>query len=198
MAKSAADAIKWGRAQIVDRARDWTGWCLVFTRMCFGVGSMYPSAITAWEGAKKKHPVKSSEVPRGVPIFWRGGKHGHVAISLGNGRCISTDAQRRGWPDIVQIDSISQAWGYEFLGWTEDLNGVTVYTAPEKRTPNITAALNARTTEKRIVALKDVQKNGNKRAQAAAAKWIEALNEQGKANKKIAAARATLEKVEVK
>jgi hypothetical protein len=192
MARNAKDAIAWGRAQITDRSRDWTGWCLVFVRSCFGVGAVFPSAIAAWDNAKKKHHDPSSKVPRGVPIFWRGGKHGHVALSLG----ISTDARRRGWPDVVTIDSISQSWGYEFLGWTEDINGVAVYTPPAKRTPNITQALSARTVAKRIEALQKVEENGNKTAAKAARTWIDALNERSALDKKIASARTTLQKQE--
>lgn len=195
MANSAKTAINLARRESRNRSRDWTGYCLMFVRTAFGVNAVHPSAITAWNAAKKKHT--DGDIPRGVPVFWKGGKHGHVALSLGGGRCISTDVKRRGYPDVVTIASIGKAWGFELLGWTEDINGVTVYSPPEKRTPNITEALEARVVEKRIAALKEVQKKGNKRAQAAATKWLAALNEQGKANKQIASARATLEKMEV-
>lgn len=197
MARAARQAIEWGRAQIANRTRDWTGYCLIFVRSCFGVGAMYPSAITAWDGAKRKHQTDSpGSIPRGVPVFWRGGKYGHIALSLGNGRCISTDAKRRGWPDVVSIDSVTRSWGYDLLGWTEDLNGQTVWTKPERTTPRITAVLQARTHAKRVAALKALIEHGPARAATAAQKWLDAIETQQAAKKAAAAARAVLEKLE--
>lgn len=127
-ARSGVEAYGWARRQISERDRNWKGLCQMFVRSAFGVGGGFGSAITQWNGAKKKHPTKSTDkIPLFVPIFWRGGKYGHVALYIGNGRCISTDAKRSGWPDIVTVNSITRSWGYEFLGWTEDLNGHQVY-----------------------------------------------------------------------
>ena len=62
------------------------------------------------------------------PVFWEGGSasHGHIAISAGNGFCWSTDIRRTGFMDRVPIDEIHAKWGLTLLGWTEDINGVTV------------------------------------------------------------------------
>lgn len=101
------------------------GMCLMYTRTWLGIGARYGSAIAAWNGAKKRHGPKSTP-PKGAPVFWRGGRHGHIALSMGGGKCRSTDRPRGGVVSTVSIDSITRAWGYTYVGWTEDLNGVTI------------------------------------------------------------------------
>lgn len=107
------------------------GYCLKYVRTCFGIASKYPSAISAWNNAKHRHGPTSA-VPVGVPVFFRGGRYGHVAISVGNGKCRSTDYPRRGVVSEVAISTLAKNWNYPYIGWTEDLNGVRVYTPPPK------------------------------------------------------------------
>jgi len=110
------------------------GWCLREVRECLLVGERAPDAISAWHAAEHRHAVSPGtagaydRIPPGVPIFWSGGKHGHVAImAVKRGYCWSTDIRRPGYFDRVPISEIRAKWGYAFLGWTEDLNGVKVY-----------------------------------------------------------------------
>lgn len=161
MRKPAA-AIRWGREQIANPAKDYTALCLQFVRMCFGLGAVYPDADGAWDNAKRKHPTTTSTtIPRGVPVFWRVGQYGHVALSLGGGLCLSTDIKRRGRVDIVRIDTVTQQWGARLLGWTEDLNGVTVWQDKPKAPPappapkrtNVTRARAQLNVARRAVAL---------------------------------------------
>lgn len=124
-------ALAWARDQIAQSSQDWTAMCLKFTRTAYGLPAVFPSAKAAWQGAELKHETTDAgSIPAGVPVFWRVGEFWHVAPSAGAGLCISTDAKRRGKPDLVTIDSISQAWGATLLGWTEDLNGTTVWRQP--------------------------------------------------------------------
>lgn len=112
------------------------GMCLMYTRTWLGIASRYPSAISAWNNAKKRRTKGTA--PRGAPVFWRGGKYGHVALSVGGGRCRSTDRPRTGVVSTVTIDSISRAWGYQYVGWSADLNGVDIpylETASASRVP---------------------------------------------------------------
>lgn len=121
-------AIAWGREQMHAPVKDFAGLCLQFVRMCFGLGAVHPSAIAAWNAAGRRHPTTDAgTIPRGVPVFWRIGDFGHIALSLGGGLCLSTDVKRRGRVDIVRIDAIREAWGAQLLGWSEDLNGVRVW-----------------------------------------------------------------------
>lgn len=198
MVRDTRDAIVWARSQITSRSQDWTGWCQKFVRSSFGVGGGFASAIAQWEGARYPHwTTDPNSAPRGAPVFWAGGKFGHVALSLGDGRCISTDAKRRGWPDIVTIDSISRNWGYEFLGWTEDMNGVRVYTPP-KKTLNITAVFNAKTRDERVIALGRVVQHGNRKSKAAAQQWLDAIDQRRNLKKIIRGARSVLKSQEQK
>ena len=127
MARTGADAIAWARN--VSRYNP-PGMCQQFTRLAFGAGGGAPSASKAWDWAKKKHPTKNANsIPAGVPVFWKGGSRGfgHVAVSLGNGLVRSTDWPRSGQVGTARITDISRAWNQRLMGWTEDINGVTVY-----------------------------------------------------------------------
>jgi hypothetical protein len=117
------------------------GWCLKAVRTCYDVDAhdftasngRDPLAHEAYDYAAHKHPTTDPHaIPRGVPVFWRGGSSGagHIAISTGDGGCWSTDIERNGYFDRVPIASIGTKWGMTLLGWTEDLNGVRVWTAP--------------------------------------------------------------------
>lgn len=130
-------ACRWGRRQVTQPLKDWHGMCLQFVRMCFDLPAVHPSAGAAWRAAKRKHPTTDARtIPRGVPVFWETPSvFEHVALSLGGGLCLSTDAKRRGKVDVVRIDAIGPAWGAQLLGWTEDLNGQTVWTNKPKPPP---------------------------------------------------------------
>jgi hypothetical protein len=129
-----AHPFRYAQAQHDKPSRDWSGWCLVFVRSAFGVPAQQPDAASAWANAERKHPVTSGvQVPRGVPVFWTGGSHGdgHVALSRGGGSVWTTDFVREGKVDVARIDDITRGWGLKLAGWTEDINGVTVYTPPK-------------------------------------------------------------------
>lgn len=149
------DPFTYARRESQAPSRDWTGWCAVFTRKAFGApaigdhdGDGSADAEDVWKAAKHKHKTSNpAEIPRGVPIFWSGGRgdHGHAAVSAGNGVMWSTDIKRPGHVDLVQIDEVRRKWGLTLLGWTEDINGVRVYTPPTKGTTMTE-------TDKRIIA----------------------------------------------
>lgn len=107
---------------------DWpggAGYCLAFTRWCFDVPSRYASAIDAWNAAKLRHPGDRNPPPA-VPVFFQSASvYDHVCIRVEGTAIVSTwNAEVRKYPDLA---SVERAFG-PYLGWTEDLNGVTVYT----------------------------------------------------------------------
>lgn len=104
-----------------------SGMCLRMVRECYGIGPVFADAAGAWRGATHKHGP-DSPAPRGFPVFWTGGSsgHGHVAIATGDGRCWSTDILRPGMFDLVPISLIHTRWGLTYVGWSQDLNGVTI------------------------------------------------------------------------
>ena len=108
---------------------DWSHMCLAFVRTTFRLPGNEGSAISAWHAAKHKHK-HDTHPPAGVPVFWSGGSSGagHVAVSLGNGWIISTDQPYSGHVSKVKLSKIADDWGLHYLGWTEDLEGVRIYT----------------------------------------------------------------------
>lgn len=109
--------------------RKWAHMCLGFVRTAFGLQRVESTAIGAWDATKHKHRGDSNP-PAGVPVFWSGGSSGdgHVAFSLGGGSIISTDLPYPGHISKAQLSDVQAAWGLKYLGWTEDLEGVRVYT----------------------------------------------------------------------
>jgi hypothetical protein len=90
------------------------GYCLQWVRSCFGLDARYYDATRG---------------PRNVPVWWTGGSsgHGHVALSVGDGYCVSTDAAGPGRNAKVRIGDLTAGVGLNFRGWSEDINGVRVY-----------------------------------------------------------------------
>lgn len=108
------------------------GYCLVFTRNCFDIGAYYGSAIDAWNGAQWRHEGDRNPPP-GVPLFFRTPSvYDHVCISTEVPTDVSTydDDVRKFHDGIAQIEQQFGSASYgpaQYLGWTEDLNGVRVY-----------------------------------------------------------------------
>lgn len=117
------------------------GQCLKTVRGWYDVNSRYPTAASGWANAEFKHPREDGrDCPRGAPVWWTGGSRGagHVAISVGGGVCISTDWKRAGRADYANINEITSRWGLDFKGYTNDVNGITVWKpAPVKETVHL-------------------------------------------------------------
>lgn len=137
--RTGAQAIAWAKAQTSNPSRSWHNLCLAFTRSCFGVAAREPNAKRAWETARKQHKTTdAASIPAGVPVFWRTKTaNWHIAISIGGGYCYSSDIGGRGKIGKIGIAALSRAWGATLLGWSEDLNGIRVYTA-KSATPKTT------------------------------------------------------------
>lgn len=119
--RTPAEALAWARA----RDRWASGMCLQFVRSCFGVPAVHPDASTAWAATQHRH---TSTPPAGVPVWWTGGRRGfgHVAISAGGGRIVSTDVPSSGRVGTTTIRALTSAWGHTYRGWSEDINGYRV------------------------------------------------------------------------
>jgi TP901 family phage tail tape measure protein len=119
-------AIDWATNQVYHGGPDWYRLCLQFVRSAFGVGPRDKNATTGWLNAKYKHRQTPGAAPPGVPLWWGGGD-GHVALSLGHGRIISTDIKRHGHADFAKAADVTHGWGKPYYGWSEDINGVKIY-----------------------------------------------------------------------
>jgi len=102
-----------------------SGMCQKYVRdQCWRVPSLYGSAIDAWNGARFKHPGDRTP-PKGAPVYYRGGNYGHAVIWVGD-NIRSTDCTSAYDVSEAAISWVENNWGYTYLGWTEDINGVTV------------------------------------------------------------------------
>lgn len=111
-----------------------TGMCQRYLReQCWRVPSVYASAIEAWNGAKYKHPG-DRHPPAGAPTYYRGGNYGHAVLTC-HGGIRSTDCQTSYDVSDIDVGWPERAWGYEYLGWTEDINGVHVIKPKEEDMP---------------------------------------------------------------
>lgn len=103
-----------------------SGMCQKYVRgPCWDVPSLYGSAIEAWNGARDKHPGDRTP-PDGAPVYYSGGQYGHAVLFCGAGHTgiRSTDCQSTGKVSDTDLDWPVRAWGYKYLGWTGDINGV--------------------------------------------------------------------------
>ncbi len=101
------------------------GQCLMYTRTWLGIGSQQPSAIAAWNAAKHKHRGDHNP-PRGAPVFLSGGEFGHIMLAVTKDLVRSTDTKGTGRVSTVSDTWHEVNWGKNYLGWTEDLNGVLI------------------------------------------------------------------------
>lgn len=118
-ASSAGQAVSNGHAV----SRYDVGMCQKFVRdQCWRVPSLYGSAIEAWNGAREKHPGDRTP-PNGAPVYYSGGQYGHAVIYC-HGGIRSTDCHSSGYVSDTDLAWPERAWGYRYLGWTGDINGV--------------------------------------------------------------------------
>jgi hypothetical protein len=69
----------------------WSGYCEVFVEVAYGGRFRYGSAIADYQGRLAQGLIHSGVPPRGALVFYGGGGgDGHVAISIGGGKVVST------------------------------------------------------------------------------------------------------------
>jgi hypothetical protein len=101
------------------------GYCQKYVRSAWEVASLYGSAIDAWYGAVERHPGDRTP-PLAAPMYFEGGNYGHAIINAGadTQKIRSTDMPSSGVVSEDVIAWIENNWGYRYLGWTGDINGV--------------------------------------------------------------------------
>lgn len=91
-------------------------------------GDRDADAVDGWKKARDRgrvvhaSAIKSyKDIPAGTIAYWSGGSrgYGHAAITIGDGRIVSTDAPSWGRIGIVSIEWINLHWGngLKFLGY---------------------------------------------------------------------------------
>lgn len=131
--RTADQAITWLKQQEKSGTYRWDGQCKALARTAYGIPSDgTPSALLAWE--KTDHRGKGSP-PRGAFVWWTNQPNGHVGIADGNGNIIANvdwkpaDGRVRTLP----IDTVSAVLGRDPVGWSRDIEGVSVIPEPEPR-----------------------------------------------------------------
>lgn len=123
--RTPAQAIAWCKKMV--GTVGYGGYCLKFSRTAYNIPGRYASAKLAWANADKRHPTSSTAgIPVGAFLFMTHPKsvHGHVGIYAGNGLYFTTNSSTNRI-HLAKVDTW-RSWGYSVIGWSEDLNGVTV------------------------------------------------------------------------
>ncbi len=120
-----------GPGQSVPKARAFTkylpvGMCCQFVWNCIAAPHRFglADANAAWARSKMRRTDQSP--PPGAPVYWAGGKHGHIAISVGGGAVRSTDWPEKGSVGEVSISRMTSSWGITYRGWSADWAGVPI------------------------------------------------------------------------
>lgn len=126
--RSGLAAVRLGREWIAEERFVGVGYCLRTIRSLYGVNALYPDAETAWENTDHRHHTTDpAAIPFWVPIWWTNGRYGHVALSLGDGRCLTTDYIEPGLLGVASISALGPWCGGRLRGWSWDLNNVVVW-----------------------------------------------------------------------
>ena len=101
----------------------YNGLCLAHVQDAYGAVPIEPSAISAWNNSRYKHRTTNlASAPYGAPIYWSqpGNPYGHIALHLDGDRMLTTDSAA-GHPHTASISDWQNRYGYQPLGWTEDI-----------------------------------------------------------------------------
>lgn len=115
MSRSVSDRIEWFRAHRPERS----GLCLRHTWMSTDIPPLgLDEAEDGLAAVKRAGNLKTDRnPPRGAWVWWEGGESGHVCLSLGEHRILSTDVE--GKPTgTVPLSYVEEAWGYRYAGWS--------------------------------------------------------------------------------
>lgn len=102
------------------------GWCARHTYRSLGsgvpaLGAADANAVVAWArksghlhtGRRKNHP------PKGAIVLWTSKRHGHMALSMGDGHVASTDVSGGNTTGVVDLDWPRRHWGHHYVGWVQ-------------------------------------------------------------------------------
>jgi hypothetical protein len=64
-----------------------------------------------WEYSRKN-------IPKGAIVYYKGGRHGHLALYNGSGTIASTDVHGGNTVGVVDLGWPERRWGMKFGGWT--------------------------------------------------------------------------------
>lgn len=98
--------------------RLWRGWCDRFVANAFGrANSGYDTAELHWQDLARRGLTRGGEPPYGALAFYAYRSWGHVTISLGNGRVITTPLFTDPYPGVVREAGLYEIRGYRGWAW---------------------------------------------------------------------------------
>lgn len=113
-------AVSWAKSQVgistTDLTEDhmWSGWCELFTEIAYGTRGKYLRAIDDYNAQKSAGRIHTdTNPPAGALVFYNLSAYGHVGISIGSGRVISTQGMDTPLP--VREHGVTELTSY--LGW---------------------------------------------------------------------------------
>jgi len=85
----------------------------------------YTFALRGWQNTPDDRRHYDRTPPKGAVVYFSASSngYGHIALSLGGGRIVSTDVPRNGQIGVTTIDAICDAWGRTYLGWSDSFMG---------------------------------------------------------------------------
>jgi hypothetical protein len=123
MARGVEARIAWFRGHYQGwPARRRGGLCARHTWLSLGIPPIGASdAHAALAKTKAAGNLRQGDPPRGAVVFYKGGRHGHAALSLGKGphgtMILTTDAHGAGTIGERDLDWPLHAWGHKRAGW---------------------------------------------------------------------------------
>jgi hypothetical protein len=89
---------------------NYENWCERAVENAFGTQGHYASAIQDWESQEQHSDWRHA--PRGAMVFYDTSSDGHVALSLGDGRVVSSSAHHQ--VGIVPVDYFQRPLGWAY------------------------------------------------------------------------------------
>ena len=89
---------------------NYENWCERAVENAFGTQGHYASAIEDWESQDQHGDWRHA--PRGAMVFYDTSSDGHVALSLGDGRVVSSSAHHR--VGVVPVDYFQRPLGWAY------------------------------------------------------------------------------------
>lgn len=89
---------------------NYENWCERAVENAFGTQGHYASAIQDWESQQQHSDWRHA--PRGAMVFYDTSSDGHVALSLGDGRVVSSSAHHQ--VGIVPVDFFQRPLGWAY------------------------------------------------------------------------------------
>lgn len=132
--RTPSEAVEYARTHL---NTGYNGYCLMHVQDAYGAKAVEPSAISAWNNSKYKHVTTDlASAPYGAPIYWSqpGNPYGHIALHMSGDSMYTTDSGV-GHPHVASIADWQSRYGYQPLGWTEDIENQIIPQLQEDNMP---------------------------------------------------------------